>query len=173
MQPERGTTAAARSIVTWRELLHQRLPLFGHRNMIAVVDAAYPWQSRPGVETVVTDSPQIDVVRAVLAEVAGTRHVRPRLFLDRELDYVAEQDAPGIHRYREELRPVLAGLPVESRPHEQIIALLDKAAELFHVLVFKTDLILPYTSVFIQLECGYWTDAAEQRLRQALPCSQP
>lgn len=68
--------------------------------------------------------------------------------------------------------PILAGLTVESMLHERIIARLDKTAELFNVLILKTNLVLPYTSVFIELECGYWTDAAEQRLRAAVPTTQ-
>jgi hypothetical protein len=27
---------------------------------------------------------------------------------------------------------------------------------------------MPYTSVFVELDCGYWSDAAEQRLRKAM-----
>jgi hypothetical protein len=153
----------------WQHLLHQRLPLFGHRNIIAVVDAAYPVQSRPGVETVVTGAAQLTVVRAVLDALAKAHHVRPRVHLDREMEFVAEGDAPGIGRYRDELGQLLSGLPVQAAPHESIIAMLDQAAQLFNVLILKTDLVLPYTSVFVQLECGYWTDDAEKRLRQAMP----
>lgn len=28
---------------------------------------------------------------------------------------------------------------------------------------------LPYTSVFLQLECGYWNAASEKRLRALVP----
>jgi len=31
--------------------------------------------------------------------------------------------------------------------------------------MIKTNLSLPYTSVFIWLDCGYWSDEAEKRLR--------
>lgn len=153
---------------SWQAILRERLPLFGHRNIIAIVDAAYPAQSRPGVETIVTNAAQISVVQTVVKELSQARHVRPSVFLDQEMDHVPESDAPGIDRYRFELRPALAGVPVQTLPHEQIIAMLDRAAQLFNVLILKTDLVLPYTSVFIQLECGYWTDAAEKRLRDAL-----
>jgi hypothetical protein len=170
--PTAASETAGRSAV-WQQIVRDRLPLFGHRNVIAVVDSAYPAQSRPGVETVVTGALQIEVARTVLAEVGKARHVRPRIFLDRELEYVIEADAPGISRYREELRTLLGDTPVQAQPHEQIIAMLDKAAQLFNVLILKTDLVLPYTSVFVQLECGYWTDAAEQRLRGTMPSSQP
>ncbi len=52
--------------------------------------------------------------------------------------------------------------------HEQIIARLDQAAQVFRVLIIKTDLTIPYTTVFFELDCGYWSAEAEQRLRQAI-----
>ena len=42
------------------------------------------------------------------------------------------------------------------------------AGATFRVLIIKTDMTLPYTSVFCELDCGYWSAAAEQRLREAL-----
>jgi hypothetical protein len=32
----------------------------------------------------------------------------------------------------------------------------------------KTNLTLPYTSVFLQIDCGYWSADAERRLRDAM-----
>ena len=45
---------------------------------------------------------------------------------------------------------------------------LDQAAKTFHVLIIKTNMTLPYTSVFLQLSASYWGDEEEQRLRQAI-----
>ena len=56
-------------------------------------------------------------------------------------------------------------------PHEQIIAKLDQTAQLFRVLIVKTDLTIPYTSIFFELDCGYWSAEAEQRLRQSISSS--
>jgi hypothetical protein len=52
--------------------------------------------------------------------------------------------------------------------HEDIIAKLDEAGNKFKILLFKTNLTLPYTSVFFQLDCGYWDDDAEGRLRERM-----
>jgi hypothetical protein len=70
--------------------------------------------------------------------------------------------------YRTGLDRLLMGTVVERTPHEAIIRDLDRAGSLVHVLVLKTNLTLPYTSVFLRLECGYWTPQAEARLRTAL-----
>jgi hypothetical protein len=34
--------------------------------------------------------------------------------------------------------------------------------------MIKTDLALPYTSAFLELDCGYWPAEAEQKLRQKM-----
>jgi hypothetical protein len=44
----------------------------------------------------------------------------------------------------------------------------DQSARAFRVLIIKTNLTLPYRSVFLQLDCGYWSAEAGQRLRQAM-----
>lgn len=152
----------------WREQLNQRLPLFGHRNWICIVDAAYPAQTSPGVETIVTGSDQLTVVGEVLAALGQVRHVKPVAVIDAELHFVPEAAAPGIGVYRKALDHVLRGAVVERTPHETIIRDLDRAGSLVRVLVLKTNLTLPYTSVFLRLECGYWTAEDEAALRAAV-----
>jgi hypothetical protein len=153
--------------VSWRAHLRESLPALGHRNWIVIADSAYPWQTSPGIETVVTRAGQLEVVRAVLEALAESEHVRPDVVLDAELDRVSEGDAPGIDAYRRELAGLLAGLAPRKQPHEEILARLDADGQLFHVLLLKTDLALPYTSVFVRLECGYWSAEAEERLRRS------
>jgi hypothetical protein len=95
-------------------------------------------------------------------------HVQAVVYLDAEMEYVSEKDAPGIDAYRKELTALLGSRPVKSLPHEELIAKLDEAAKMFRVLVLKTNLTLPYTSVFLELDCGYWNEEAERKLRQAI-----
>jgi hypothetical protein len=155
----------------WRVRLNEELPLLGHRNWIAIVDSAYPLQTSEGIETIETNGDQLDVVRRVLHEVAETPHLRPVVFTDAELKAVPEDDAPGVTYYRDSLDHFFealnsGSLERQSLPHEQIIAKLDEAGKTFHVLVLKTRMTIPYTSVFLRLDCGYWTDAQEKRLRE-------
>jgi hypothetical protein len=154
---------------SWRAKLHQELPLLGHRNWIVVVDSAYPLQTSPGVETVETNEDAPTVMAAVLKAVNSAPHVRPILYTDAELPFVSETDAPGITAYRAALKKALDGKPTQSLLHEQIIAKLDEAGKTFHVLILKTKLTLPYTSLFLQLQCGYWSADAEAHLRAAMP----
>ena len=152
----------------WRARLSEELPLLGHRNWIAVVDSAYPLQTSAGIETVETNAEQLDVVRAVLDELGKVKHVRPVVFTDVELKMVPESDAAGVTAYREALNAALRGRGMQSLPHEEIIGKLDEAGETFHVLVLKTKMTIPYTSVFLRLDCGYWSEEQEQRLRERM-----
>jgi L-fucose mutarotase/ribose pyranase (RbsD/FucU family) len=153
----------------WTEILSERLPQYGHRNWIAIVDSAYPAQTTPGLEMVqVNGANQLAAVRMVLQLLDQSKHVRPVIYLDAELAHVAEADAPGIDRYRVALDRSLKGRSPKLLPHGEIIDRLDAAGEKFRVLVLKTNLPLPYTSVFIELDCGYWSADAEQRLREAM-----
>jgi len=156
------------SAADWKEKLQQELPLLGHRNWIVVADSAYPLQTAPGIETIYVDADQLEVVRGVIAELAKTKHVKPTIYTDAEMKFVAEKNAPGISAYRDALEKILANQPAQVLPHEQIIAKLDEAGKTFKVLLIKTTLTKPYTSVFFQLQCGYWNADSEAELRKAM-----
>jgi hypothetical protein len=167
------TSAGTNPSTDWRARLNQQLQLMGHRNWIAVVDSAYPLQTSPGVETIETNNDQLEVVKTVLGQIAKAKHVRPVIFTDAELKLVPESDAKGVTAYREALTGLLGKRgpgksEVQSLPHEEIISKLDEAGKTFHILILKTTLTIPYTSVFIRLDCGYWSADAEKRLREAM-----
>ncbi len=152
----------------WKTILEERLPLFGHRNWIVVADSAYPAQSTNGIETIVSHEDHFEVLQMVLAALDHSKHVRPNVYLDKELPSLDENDAPGISQFREQLSVMLSERTVQSLPHEQIIAKLAQVSQSFRVLIIKTRLALPYTSVFMQLDCAYWSADAERRLRASL-----
>jgi len=150
---------------SWRQRVNQQLPLLGHRNWIAIVDSAYPWQTAPGIETIATGAAQLEVVDFVLKAVKKARHVRPLVYLDAELADLPEADAHGVTAYQKKLHKLLPPGAVQTVPHEEIISMLNEAGKTFRVLILKSTLTLPYTSVFVQLDCGYWNAEAESRLR--------
>ena len=152
----------------WKDRLNSILPLFGHRNWIVVADSAYPTQSKPGIETIVSEGDHLNVLQLVLDAIAACRHIRAKVYADKELAYVAESDAPGVQEYCSKLEVMLDGARVVSIPHEQMIQKLDQSAQVFRILLIKTDMSIPYTSIFFELDCGYWSAEAEQRLRLAM-----
>jgi hypothetical protein len=155
----------------WKAKVNAELPLLGHRNWILVADSAYPLQVSPGMEVVETDADQFEVVRYVLRQIDNSIHVRPVVFMDAELPFVPDSDAPGAAEYRRQIDDLLRGSGVQSELHEKLIAQLGEAGQSFHVLVLKTNLTIPYSSVFIRLDCKYWPADAEQRLRARMASS--
>jgi hypothetical protein len=153
----------------WQSKVNQDIPMLGHRNWILVVDSAYPLQSSPGVETVETNADQLEVIKFVLGAIDKSTHVRPDIFMDAELPYVQEEDAPGTTVYRDAIAKLLDGQNVGSELHEKLIADVDDAGRVVNVLVLKTRSVIPYSSLFIRLNCKYWGDDAEERLRAKMP----
>ena len=158
----------------WRQIVAERLPYFGDGNWIVVSDSAFPLRSAPGVEMIISDDSHLKTVRQLLDLLATDGHVRPVIYTDVELKHVAEQDAPGIDAHRQLLSGLLEKFfpqpVVKEMPHGSNMRMLDEAATLFNnVLIIKTNAVLPYTSVFVELRPGYWPDDAERRLRQSVP----
>ena len=153
---------------TWEDVLKDRLQLFGHRNWLVIADSAYPAQSRQGVETILADKEQLAVLAEAFAILQKSKHIKPTIYTDRELTFVSDKDAPGVTTYRRHLGDLLKGYAVRALPHEEIISRLDRVGEMFRVLLVKTRMQIPYTSIFFELECGYWNAQAEDRLRAAM-----
>jgi hypothetical protein len=149
----------------WKLRVAKAMPLLGHRNWILVVDSAYPLQTSPGVETIETNADQLTVVQSVLDAIHHSIHVRPLVYMDAELPFVPEEDAPGVSTYRTQIAKLLQGNEIQSQPHESVLANIDEAGKTFHVLVLKTNMTIPYTSVFLRLDCKYWGADAEKRMR--------
>lgn len=156
----------------WERQLRESLPLFGHRNWIVIADAAYPAQSRPGIETVLAAGDQISVVRNVLAEIRNYKHIRARVHMDKELRFLAESDAPGVTDYRRQVDALFQNSIRSEMLHEQILARIDQSARLFRILIIKTAMTIPYTSIFFELECGYSSAETEERLRLTMQLSE-
>lgn len=159
--------------VTWLKSLRALLPVIGHRNWVVVADAAYPLQTSPGIQTVVSRERLVPVLTKVLSELQRARHIRPTILFDEELAHLSDSLAPGIGKLRQGIDSACKGLPSRSRPHAKILAQLEAAGRRFHVLVIKCAERLPYTSVFIELDCGYWDTEAETALRTQIASATP
>ena len=150
------------------EELKRLLPLLGHRNWILVVDKAYPLQSSPGITYLDSEEGLVSVLEKVFQMLESAPHVSPIVYLDRELEYMDDTLAPGADALKRQLKELTAGMRVEQILHDEVFAKLDAASKLFNVAVVKTESLIPYTSVFIELDCGYWSPVREQELRRRM-----
>jgi len=156
----------------WKSEVERTLQLFGHRNWIVIADAAYPQQSNQAIKTLVINADQLEVVEFVTQSIEKAKHVNATIFIDKEMEFVPEKAAEGIENYRAKLDILLEGKPVKTMLHDAIIQKIDSSAKLFNVLIIKTDLVIPYTSVFFELECGYWDADDEENLRAIIAGSE-
>jgi D-ribose pyranose/furanose isomerase RbsD len=152
----------------WEQTLASYLPALGHRNWIVVADSAFPLQISPGIETIATGEDHFAVLDKVLKMVDNAKHIRPKIWLDKELSYVTEDLAPGADETKKKLEKALDGRGAQPVLHEDLIARLDQAGKTFKIVMVKTTLAVPYTSVFLELDCGYWPAANEAKMRERM-----
>jgi hypothetical protein len=152
----------------WRKQFDEVLPLLGHRNWILVVDKAYPMQSAAGIDTIYTGEKLISVLKYVLSSIEDEGHVKPTIYTDKELLFMRDDLSKGVDAFKANLAQALKSQKIEVIPHEEVFAKLDEASKLFNVLVLKTDCLMPYTSVFMELDCGYWSSEREKVLRERI-----
>lgn len=154
--------------VSWKETLKSELPLLGHRNWILIVDKAFPSQSATGITTINTDEDLLPVLNYTLEQLKMCPHIQPVLFTDKELNFITHQQVPEIEEYRTELYKTTGNLHLNVLLHDSVFTQIDKASKLFNIVILKTNQLIPYSSVFIRLDCKYWSDEKEKQLRNTM-----
>ncbi len=148
--------------------LAPQLALLGARNWIVIADPTYPVLAGKGVVVQATEAGSIETLDAVLSLLDSQGNLTPRIWRCSELEAVPELRAPGVRQHRRELEQLLA-----SRLHydvtERIISLqLTQAAQTYRILYVKTATPLPYSTIAIELDSGYWNSDAESEIRSRL-----
>jgi|HubBroStandDraft_3_1064219.scaffolds.fasta_scaffold46625_2 hypothetical protein len=161
-------TPASAPASDWKAIVQNRLPLYGHRNWIVVSDSAFPAYSEPGVETIAVDEDLPAVLKYVAHAIAASRHVRATVFVDRELQFIDEHDYPGVTELRKQIAAQFSNQQVQTMLHADVMNKVDEAGKTFRILFLKTTSTIPYTSVFMRLDCGYLSDEGERKIRAAI-----
>ena len=149
----------------WKTQFNQTLPLLGHRNWIVVADKAFPQQNAAGMQVINTNENLLPVLQYVLQQVNATSHVKPIIFRDKELQFITENQAKGVKEFEREALQLFGGQEVQTILHDSVFTKLDDASKLFTIIVLKTNETIPYTSVFLELDCAYWSADKERQLR--------
>jgi D-ribose pyranose/furanose isomerase RbsD len=152
----------------WQTAVGNQVAQLGYRNWIVVAEASFPAHNRSGIRQVSAGVEIPEALEHVLFALETTQHVSPRIYLPRELRAMENDYAPGIDAYRKRLKASLHGHEAVELDHESLEVLLADANRSFDVLVLRTTTALPYSSVFIELQPGYWDAESEQRLRSKI-----
>lgn len=158
----------AQSSGEWEKGMDKILKSLGHRNWILIADAAYPAYSGGGTDVILTENDHLVVLKNMLKSIEKSRHIRPVVYLDQELAYVSDKQSPGISKFRKKLRAQMEKLESKALPHADLLERLSEAAKTYKVIVLKTTMQMPYTSIFIELDCGYWDKDQERDLRREM-----
>lgn len=164
------TPAQKQETSDWQQTFDEQLQLNGHRNWILVVDKAFPQQ--PGMKIINTNQKLLPVLEKVLAKIKSSTHVKPIIYNDAELQYITDSLAPGASQYKADLQKVLANFTTNPLLHDSVFVKMDAAARLFTITVLKTEEVIPYSSVFLQLDCAYWGADQERKLREIMKANQ-
>jgi D-ribose pyranose/furanose isomerase RbsD len=149
----------------WKPELDKKILMLGHRNWILVVDKAFPEQNAPGIEYLYANEDLLPVLKEVLTKLKQSGHVKPVIYQDKELGYMTEAQAKGVKQFVTTSKSIFGSSKVQTLLHDSVFKKLDLESKLFKVLVIKTNQTIPYTSVFLQLDCAYWNAEKEKQLR--------
>ncbi len=153
---------------TWLSTVDQEVQKLGSFNWIIVAEPSFPALSRSGVTTITTPVCTTEALDGVLQSLDSHSHVRPRIHLTREVAAVTEHDTPGINDYRDKLKQILDERETLTLTNNTLNLLITDARKNYRILVIKTTTSLPYSSVFLELESGYWDGVSETALRKRM-----
>jgi D-ribose pyranose/furanose isomerase RbsD len=152
----------------WHAAVDRQAGQLGYRNWIVIAEASFPAQNRPGIRQVTASVDVPEALDYVLNALEQTEHVRPHIYVPRELRSVENDFAPGIDELRKRLKDSLHGHEAAELEQQSLLTLLQDANRSFDVLVIRTTTALPYSSVFLELQPGYWDVDSETRLREKM-----
>lgn len=155
---------------SWRDQFEANLERMGKHNWIVIAEAAYTSRYATGTRTVATGKSLPSVLDSVLSEISDSKHVSATAWISSELERIPDRDAPGITQFHKDIRRLLNTSKVEIKvvPEKEIVKKVEADAGTCNVLFLKSSSPLPYSSVYLQLDCRYWDEAREKRLRDAL-----
>lgn len=156
------------TIAPWMNSIDNEVAALGASNWIIVTDASFPTPAQAGAHTIVSPVSLPQTLEQILQSIESTGHVKPRFYVTRESQTITEEYAPGIDAMRQQRDQALHGHEKQVLPHRSLDILKDSASKGFRVLLVKTQTTLPYTSVYIELESGYWDGDSESALRKKM-----
>ncbi len=153
---------------TWQAAVDRQASQLGYRNWIVIAEASFPAHNRAGLRQVSTDLEVPEALDYVLNVLEKSENVRPNVYVTREARAVENDFAPGMDDYRKRIKSAFHGHETTELEQQSLLTLLENANKNFDVLVVRTTSALPYTSIFLELQPGYWDVDSETRLREKI-----
>jgi len=152
----------------WLGSVRHELGYLGARNWVVIAEAAFPTPSRRGLRVIQVDADIPDVLDGLEQVIEEKHHVKPRIYVTREIGQVPYDYAPGIKEHNKQLKEALHGRETVRLDNEMLMSLINNTSKSYRVLVIKTRTALPYSTVFVELGSGYWDAESEAVLRKGM-----
>jgi hypothetical protein len=153
---------------SWQAAVNRQAGQLGYRNWIVIAEASFPAYNRPGLRQVNASVEVPEALDYVMNALEQKENVRPHVYVTREVRAVENDVAPGIDDYRKRVEIAFHGHERTELDQQSLLTLMQDANRNFDVLVIRTTTALPYTSVFLELQPGYWDVDSETRLRDKI-----
>lgn len=150
----------------WERELETEIKALGYRNWLVIADASFPFLSRSGVRTVIAPVETPEIIDSIISSMDRTQHVEPRFYTSRELRFLNNRLAPGVEEFKFDLEKAIRGYETRELDHKVLLKVIENTKEEYVVLVVKSETTIPYSTVFIELDSGYWDGQSENVLRK-------
>lgn len=152
----------------WAKLVNSEIQKLGNFNWIIIADPAFSSLNRNGIITITVDASSYDVLKQVFSTLETNGHVEGKIYVSKESRFLRESETPGIKVFQLLRDHAINGRKVRALDHAALEILIMDAKKKYSVLVIKTNSLLPYSSVFLELESGYWDGESETALRKRM-----
>lgn len=152
----------------WVKKVDTEVAKLGNFNWVVVADPAFPSLNREGTTVIALEKNTAEVLQQVFNSMESHGHVQPKIYLSTESKALSESETPGITDFRRARDETLRGREARYLANDALELLLLDAESKYRVLVIKTNSLIPYSSVFMELENGYWDAESESALRKRM-----
>jgi D-ribose pyranose/furanose isomerase RbsD len=152
----------------WKAAVNRHTSQLGYRNWIVIAEASFPALNRTGIGQVSANVEIPEALDYVLKIIDESQNVKPAIYFTKESQVIENNQAPGMDQLRERLAISIRSMETTKVEQDSLIAILQDVNRSFDVLIVRTTSTLPYSSVFLELQPGYWDAEAEEKLRQRM-----
>lgn len=157
-----------RNAPTWANTIKQEILKLGNFNWIIIAEPTFSNFKPKGITTLTIDASSPEVIKQVFNIIERNGHVDGKIYFSKESRFLTEKQTPGITQFKTKRDKALSGRKTRALNHAALEILLIEAKQKHRILIIKTNTLLPYSSVFIELESGYWHSESETALRKPM-----
>lgn len=145
--------------------LEQEVLKLGAKNWILVTDSAYGIPENANTSLILSGKTLDQTLSQVLQQIDSLGHVWPRIYTLREFEFLEPSHAPGINAIKAARKVAMGGRANQIIPNSTAFILLKNIIKEHKILIVKSSSAFPYSSVYLELDSGYWNSRSEAELR--------